>query len=68
MKTTNAERQAKYRQKRSPVEGSVSEKRLNTYVSTEAFDALNVLSERYDMTKKQVLEKVLIDELKSLND
>ncbi len=68
MKTTNAERQAKYRQKRSSIEGSVSEKRLNTYVSIEAFDALNVLSERYDMTKKQVLEKVLIDELKSLND
>lgn len=63
MKSTNAERQAKYRQKRANAQDGESEKRINTYVSIEAFNALEHLSESYELSKKQTLEKVLVSAL-----
>ncbi len=56
MAKTNAQRQAEYR-KRAYV--SNGEYRVNTWISAEASQALDRLSCRYSVTKREMLEKLL---------
>lgn len=63
MAKTNAERQAEYRAKaalRNNLEGEV---RLNMYISSNADSALNELVIRCGMTKKELIEFLLTEEL-----
>jgi Replication regulatory protein RepB. len=63
MPKTAAERQADYRARRSS-EGvdNNGERRINTWVSTEASLALARLASHYGMTKREMLEQVLMAE------
>ena len=63
MAKTTAERQKEYRANRqfAGEEGN-GERRIAAYVSTRAFLALNRLSNRYGITKRELLEKLLIAE------
>jgi hypothetical protein len=59
---TNAQRQAEYRKNRATAgEDGNGERRLNTFVKTGASLALDRLARRYGVTKREVLEKLLID-------
>jgi len=55
--STNKERQAAYRQKAR----SNNQYRINTFVSTEAGVALGCLSRHYAVTKREILEKLLVE-------
>lgn len=72
MAKTAAERQKEYRAKR-PFAGEDrnGERRVSAYVSTRAALALHRLANSYGITKREVLEKLLIAEedkvLKGLN-
>ncbi len=63
MGKSNAERQAEYRARR-PFEGpgGNGERRLNAWVSTGASLALARMSRRYGVTKREMLEKLIMDE------
>ncbi len=63
MGMSNAERQAAYRARR-PYEGpgGNGERRVNTWVSTGASLALARMSRRYGVTKREMLEKLIMDE------
>ena len=63
MGMSNAERQAAYRARR-PYEGpgGNGERRLNAWVSTGASLALARMSRRYGVTKREMLEKLIMDE------
>lgn len=63
MGKSNAERQAEYRARR-PYEGpgGNGERRLNTWVSTGALLALERMSRRYGITRKEMLEKLIMAE------
>lgn len=71
MAKTPAERQKEYRAKR-PFSGEDGngERRLNTWISTCASLALDRLATRYGVTKREMIEKLVIAEeetvLKSL--
>ena len=54
---TNKERQAAYRKKAR----SNNQHRINAFVSTEAGVALGCLSRHYAITKREILEKLLIE-------
>lgn len=60
MTKTNAERQAEYR-KRRPTGGTEGngERRLNTWISTEASLALERLSRHYAVTRREMLERLI---------
>jgi len=58
---TAAERQKEYRRNRQ-VAGENGERRINAYVSTRAALALQRLSNRYGVTKREMLERLLITE------
>ena len=70
MAKTAAERQRKYRASRQ-FAGDNGERRVSAYVSTRAALALHRLAESYGVTKRELLEKLLIDKdekvLKGLN-
>jgi hypothetical protein len=59
MAKSASERQAQYRNTRS-TSGDNGERRVNTFVTTSAFLALERLSNRYAVTKKEMLEKLLL--------
>lgn len=61
MAKTAAERQKEYRVSRQ-VAGENGERRVAAYVSTRAALALQRLSKRYGVTKREMLERLLIDE------
>lgn len=63
MGMSNAERQAEYRARRPLAgPGGNGERRVNTWVSTEAALALERMSRRYGVTKKEMLEKLILAE------
>jgi hypothetical protein len=61
MARTAAERQKAYRAGRQ-LAGENGERRISAYVSTRAALALERLSNSYGVTKRDLLEKLLIDE------
>ena len=58
MAKTTAERQANYRNNRAMV-GESGEKRINTWVSTGSHMALSRLANRYGVTKREMLERLI---------
>lgn len=70
MAKTAAERQKEYRANRQ-FAGDNGERRVSAYVSTRAALALARLADSYGVTKRELLEKLLIDEedkvLKGMN-
>jgi hypothetical protein len=61
MAKTAAERQREYRAKR-PEAGENGERRLNTWVSTSTALALDRLAARYGVTKREMLERLVMAE------
>jgi predicted metalloprotease with PDZ domain len=61
MAKTAAERQKEYRASRQYA-GDNGERRVSAYVSTRAALALNRLANSYGITKREMLEKLLIAE------
>jgi predicted metalloprotease with PDZ domain len=61
MAKTAAERQKEYRASRQ-LAGENGERRIAAYVSTRAALALNRLANSYGVTKRELLEKLLIAE------
>ena len=59
MAKTSAERQAAYRKNRC-MAGTCGERRINTWVKTEAFSALQRLAKRNDMTQRQTIEQLAL--------
>lgn len=59
MAKTPAERQADYRKNR-PTAGDNGEKRINTWVTTGAALALARLANRYGVTQRQMLERLIL--------
>ena len=57
---TNAERQAEYRKRARCGSDGLSEHRLNTMLAGRAFFALDRLAAHYGVTKKQMLERLLV--------
>lgn len=57
---TNAERQAEFRRRRR--DGEVGEKQLSTWVSEEAKSTFSRIAVYYNMTEKDLLEKLILDE------
>jgi hypothetical protein len=60
MATSNAERQAAYRQRRATASDN-GERKLGVYVSTGVKLALARLAKRYDVTEKEMLERLITD-------
>jgi ribulose-5-phosphate 4-epimerase/fuculose-1-phosphate aldolase len=58
---TAAERQKEYRANRQ-LAGKNGERRVSAYVSTRAALALHRLANSYGVTKRELLEKLLVDE------
>lgn len=61
MTKTNAQRQAAYRATR-PTAGENGERRLNTYITTAASLGLDRLANHYGVTKRQMLEQLILRE------
>lgn len=61
MAKTAAERQREYRARR-PEAGDNGERRLNTWISTRASLGLDRLAARYGVTKREMIEKLVIAE------
>ncbi len=61
MAKTVAERQKEYRARRQ-FGGENGERRISAYVSTRAALALHRLANRYGVTKREILEKLLTAE------
>lgn len=59
--TTAAERQAAYRKRRCEA-GENGERRINLWVSTEASLAVQRLASRYCVTKREMIERLVIAE------
>lgn len=60
MAKTAAERQAAYRKGRAEA-GENGERRLNTWVSTSSFLALDRLAKRYGVTKREMIERLVLE-------
>ena len=60
MAKTVAERQAAYRKGRAEA-GENGERRLNTWVSTSSFLALDRLAKRYGVTKREMVERLVLE-------
>ncbi len=58
MAKTSAERQAAYRSRRNDGEG---ERRIDTRVSVSAHLALDRLAQRYRVTRRQMLERLITE-------
>lgn len=69
MTKTNAERQKAYRLRRNEGEG---DRRLNTWITSNADLALDRLAKHYGVTKRQMIERLACEAddtiLKSLDD
>lgn len=65
MAKTAAQRQKAYRARR-PEAGENGERRLNTWIRTSAFLALERLANRYGVTKREMLERLVIVEEEKL--
>jgi hypothetical protein len=59
MALTGAERQRKYRENRKLADNGY--RQINTWISTEAYEALRRMAKRDGVTKREMLERVLID-------
>ena len=57
MAKTSAERQAAYRARRNDGDG---DRRVNTWISTQADLALERLAHRYGVTKREMIERLVI--------
>jgi hypothetical protein len=57
MAKTSAERQAAYRARRNDGEG---DRRINTWISTKADLSLERLAHRYGVTKREMIERLVI--------
>lgn len=66
MAKANALRQAEYRKKRAEA-GDNGERRVNTWVSTAAALALARLANRYGVTKRELLERLVKIEEESVS-
>jgi len=62
-----AERQAEYRKRRSNA-GDNGERRINTWVNTSTSLALSRLANRYAVTQRQILEKLIMEADKKILD
>lgn len=60
MARSNAERQQTYRQRR-PKAGDNGERRLNTWITTGAALALQRLARHYAVTKREMLERIILE-------
>ena len=60
MALTNAERQARYREKRKS--GSTTERELKTFVSFDTWTKLSGLASGYGVTKKELIETLVSTE------
>ena len=60
MAISNSERQAAYRRRRSTA-GDNGERKLGVYVSTGVKLALSRLAKRYDITEKEMIERLITD-------
>ncbi len=58
--TTNAGRQAAYRARRAQA-GDNGERRINTWVTTGAALALGRLANHYAVTRKEMLERLILE-------
>ena len=67
MRKTNTERQREYRAARATCNNGEGERRLQAWISTKADLALDRLAQRYSLTRRQVLEKLILstDDLES---
>lgn len=59
MAKTPAERQKAYRKSR-PEAGNNGERRINTWITSGAALGLNRLSQRYGVTKREMLERLIL--------
>lgn len=55
---TNAERQAAYRYRRRLANDGQGDRRLNTWISTEAHLALDRLARHYGVTQREIIERL----------
>jgi len=60
MALTPAERQKRYRENRK-LAGENGYRQINVWLSTEAAMALKRMAKRYSVTKREMLERVLVD-------
>jgi hypothetical protein len=60
MALTGAERQRKYRENRKLADNGY--RQINTWISTEAYEALRRMARRNGVTQREMLERVLIKE------
>lgn len=67
MAKTSAERQKAYRARRSTA-GENGERKLNTWISTGAALALKRLARRYDVTQRDMLERLILEADKKVLD
>ena len=67
MPKSNAERQRAYRANR-PFAGENGERRLSAWLTTAASLALARLANHYGVTRRQILERLLLEADKSVSD
>lgn len=71
MAQSSTERQRAYRARRRTAHGGAGERRLNTWVRMEVDLALGRLARRYGVTKRAMLERLILEaddaELRSLD-
>jgi hypothetical protein len=60
MALTGAERQRKYRENRKLADNGY--RQINTWISTEAYEALRRMARRDGVTQREMLERLLIKE------
>jgi hypothetical protein len=58
MALTGAERQRKYRENRKLADNGY--RQINTWISTEAYEALRRMAKRHGVTQREMLERLLI--------
>jgi hypothetical protein len=61
MALTGAERQRKYRENRKQA-GENGYRQINTWISTEAYEALRRMARRDGVTQRELIERLLIKE------
>jgi hypothetical protein len=70
MALTGAERQKRYRENRKLTDNGY--RQINTWISTEAYEALRRISKRYGVTQRELIERLLLKEqdriLRGLSD
>jgi hypothetical protein len=59
MALTGAERQRKYRESRKTA-GKNGYRQINTWISTEAYEALRRMARRDGVTQREMLERLLV--------